>query len=184
VIVQIKENQEKLLLQCRAVSQDYHPVDVHRSRNKAHGRTEQRTVRSFRIPDHRRSWFHSRGWKDVAMIVEVTRVRSVFETKTKRWKRSTEIAHYVSTIVLSAAVFAEGIRGHWGIENCNHHVRDATLGEDRSRIRKNPEIMVKLRSTALNFLRATGATNIRQARLAFGFLPSSLLDHHRLIDER
>ena len=184
MIVQIKENQEKLLLQCRTISQDYNPQDIHRTRDKAHSRQEVRTVRCFSIPDHKQTWFSSRGWKDVAMIVCVDRERSVLDTEAKIWRRSTEESQYISTIPLSAQEFAEGIRGHWGIENRNHHVRDVTLGEDSSRIRKNPEIMVKLRSIALNLLRATGATNIRQARLAFGFLPSSLLAHHRLIDER
>lgn len=184
MIVQIKENQEKLLLQCRSVTQDYNAADRHVSRDKAHGRQEVRRVESFRIPDHKQAWFRSRGWKDVAMVVHVERRRAVFDPAAKAWRRSTESAHYVSTIALSAQEFAEGIRGHWGIENRNHHVRDVTLAEDASRIRKNPEIMVKLRSIALNLLRATGATNIRQARLAFAFLPSSLLGHHRLIDER
>jgi predicted transposase YbfD/YdcC len=184
VIVQIKENQEKLLLQCRSVTQDYNPKGVHASRDKGHGRQEERRVRSFSIPDHMQAWFRSRGWKDVAMIVHVERVRSVFDTQAKVWRRSREESHYVSTIPLFAKEFAEGIRDHWGIENRNHHVRDVTLGEDASRIRKNPEIMVKLRSAALNLLRTTGARNIRQARFAFGLRPALLLAHHRLIDER
>jgi hypothetical protein len=184
VIVQIKENQERLLRQCRSITQDYNAADMHLSRDKAHGRQEVRRVASFRIPDHQQAWFRCRGWKDVAMVVHVERRRSVFDPAAKAWRRSTESAHYVSTIALPAAEFAEGIRAHWGIENRNHHVRDVTLAEDASRIRKNPEIMVKLRSIALNLLRATGARNIRQSRFAFGCLPSSLLGYHRLIDER
>ena len=51
-------------------------------------------------------------------------------------------------------------RGHWSIENRSHYVRDVTLGEDASRIRKGcgPEIMAALRNAAIGFLRATGAT--------------------------
>lgn len=184
MIVQVKENQEKLLLQCRSITQDYNPTDVHTTRDKGHGRQEERRVRSFSIPDHMQTWFRSRGWKDIAMIVHVERVRSLFDTEAKIWRRSTEESHYVSTISLSAKEFAGGIREHWGIENRNHHVRDVTLGEDASRIRKNPEIMVKLRSAALNLLRATGAKNIRQARFSFGLHPSSLLAHRGLIYER
>ncbi len=42
----------------------------------------------------------------------------------------------------SAAEPAEGVRGHWGIENKIHHVRDAT-GEDASRVRTGdtPRVM-------------------------------------------
>lgn len=184
VIVQVKENQQTLFDQCRSVTHDYNAQDSHATRDKGHGRTEERTVRTFRIPDHKESWFRSRGWKDVSMIVQVERSRSVFDTVAKVWRRSTEESQYLSTIPLSAREFAQGIRNHWAIENRNHHVRDVTLGEDHSRIRKNPEIMVKLRSIALNLLRATGAKNIRQARFAFGLQPSSLLAHQRLIYER
>jgi len=184
VIVQIKENQEKLLLQCRSISQDYNHKDVHRTRDKGHGRQEKRTVSSFSIPDHMQGWFRSRGWKEIVMVVHVERVRSVFDTQAKAWCKSREDSHYISTIPLSAKEFAGGIREHWGIENRNHHVRDVSLGEDSSRIRKNPEIMVKLRSAALNLLRASGAKNIRQARFAFGLRPSALLEHRGLIYER
>jgi hypothetical protein len=56
-------------------------------------------------------------------------------------------------------------RGHWSIENRSHYVRDVTLSEDASRIRKGsgPEIMAALRNAAISFLRTTGATNIAEA---------------------
>ena len=43
-------------------------------------------------------------------------------------------------------------------------MRDVTLGEDASRIRKGsgPEIMAALRNAAIGFLRITGATNIAE----------------------
>ena len=41
-------------------------------------------------------------------------------------------------------------------------MRDVTLGEDASRVRKGsgPELMAALRNAAIGFLRSTGATNI------------------------
>ena len=42
-------------------------------------------------------------------------------------------------------------------------MRDVTLGEDGSRIRSRPGVMARLRSIALNILRANGVQNIRQA---------------------
>ena len=51
----------------------------------------------------------------------------------------------------------------WGIENRNHHVRDRTLGEDASRIRRQPGIVARLRSFALNILRAHGVGNVSEA---------------------
>ena len=55
------------------------------------------------------------------------------------------------------------IRGHWGIENKNHYVRDVTLLEDDSRIRIKPGHFSRLRSMALNILRANGVKNVREA---------------------
>ena len=44
-------------------------------------------------------------------------------------------------------------------------MRDVTLGEDASRIRKGggPEIMAAFRNAAIGLLRATGATKIAEA---------------------
>ena len=58
------------------------------------------------------------------------------------------------------------MRGHWGIENRNHHVRDRTLGEDASRIRQKPGIVARLRSFALNILRAHSVGNVSEALYA------------------
>jgi predicted transposase YbfD/YdcC len=43
-------------------------------------------------------------------------------------------------------------------------VRDVAFGEDASRIRKNPDIVARIRSFAYNLLRATGCQNIKNAR--------------------
>jgi hypothetical protein len=54
-------------------------------------------------------------------------------------------------------------RAHWGIENRAHHVRDRLLGEDASRIRCHPGIFARIRSFALNILRAHGVANVSEA---------------------
>ena len=48
------------------------------------------------------------------------------------------------------------------IENRDHHVRDRILGEDDSRIRRQPGRFARLRSLALHILRAHGIGNVRQ----------------------
>ena len=59
------------------------------------------------------------------------------------------------------------MRGHWGIENRNHHVRDRSLGEeDASRIRHKPGVLRPLRSFALNILRGHGVANVSEALYA------------------
>ena len=51
----------------------------------------------------------------------------------------------------------------WGIENRDHHVRDRVLREDDSRIRRKPGVFARLRSFALNVLRANGVSNVSEA---------------------
>lgn len=60
---------------------------------------------------------------------------------------------------------ASWIRGHWGIENRSHWVRDVTFGEDASRVRTGnaPRIMATLRSLAISLLRHAGHDNIAAA---------------------
>ncbi|MBC7953927.1 MAG: transposase [Rhodospirillaceae bacterium] len=62
-----------------------------------------------------------------------------------------------------ATAWAAAIRGHWGIENRNHYVRDVSCDEDKSRIRDNPGIIARARSFALNIMRKNGITNVAQA---------------------
>ena len=52
------------------------------------------------------------------------------------------------------------------IENQAHYVRDVTLGEDASRIRTRPGVMARIRSVALNILRANSVQNISLALYA------------------
>ncbi len=78
-----------------------------------------------------------------------------------------ETRHFVTSLpahVGPAALLGRG-RGHWGIENRLHHVRDVTLGEDASRVRSGaaPRVLAALRNTVIALLRATGATNIAAA---------------------
>ena len=57
------------------------------------------------------------------------------------------------------------VRGHWGIENCLHYVRDITMGEDGSQIRSAsaPQAMAAVRNPVLAILRLSGATNVAAA---------------------
>jgi predicted transposase YbfD/YdcC len=157
VIVQVKDNQKSLLKDCQSISQTTTPDDVYQEPvTKTRNRIESRKVEIFISP----VLTDDRKWALVKVVVKVERYRQVFETKSKTWKNSDEISFYISTIILSAHEFCQAIRNHWGIENRNHHVRDVTMGEDRSRIRTNPHIFAKLRSFALNILRKNNVENV------------------------
>jgi hypothetical protein len=68
-------------------------------------------------------------------------------------------------------------RGHWGIENRSHYVRDLTYDEDRSRIRvgNGPAIMASLRNFAIALARLRGVKNIASALRAFAHHPGRAL---------
>ncbi|MBU0492903.1 MAG: ISAs1 family transposase [Chloroflexi bacterium] len=157
VIVQVKENQQTLFHDCQTTTDTRQPDAVYQEPlTKAHNRIESRRVKVFTDLVLR----DSDKWHLVAAMVKVERRRRVLDTKTKRWQESDETAFYIATSVLDAEVFCQAIRRHWDIENGNHHVRDVTLGEDRSRIRDNPHLFAKLRSFALNILRANNVKNV------------------------
>ena len=157
VIVQVKENQPTLFQDCQVTAETHRPAEVYQEpMTKAHDRIESRQVQVFT----QRHLTDPDKWAGVQAMVKVERYRRVFDTRAKRWHPSDETSFYISTTVLSAEAFCVGIRGHWGIENRDHYVRDVTMGEDKSRIRTNPQIFAKLRSFALNILRANDVTNV------------------------
>ena len=158
VIVQVKGNQKTLLHDCETTAETMSPNDVYQEPViKTRNRIESRKVEVFTNT----AILAPSKWHLIKAIVRVERRRRIFDTKARRWKQCDEVSFYISTIVLNANVFCRGIRDHWGIENRNHHVRDVSLGEDQSRIRTNPHIMVKLKSFALNLLRANRVSNVK-----------------------
>lgn len=160
VIVQVKANQKTLLNDCKQVA-SRQPADATYQEpfSKAHNRIESRKVEVFLQP----ALTDADKWQAVAALVKVERFRQSFQTKTKSWKNSHETAYYISTTLLPPDEFCRTIRNHWGIENRDHYVRDVTFAEDRSRIRNNPHLFAKLRSFALNILRANHVHNVSQA---------------------
>lgn len=60
---------------------------------------------------------------------------------------------------------AAWMRGHWGVENRLHHVRDVTYWEDASRIRtgSGPRVMATLMNLAFGMQPAAGPLNIAEA---------------------
>ena len=73
----------------------------------------------------------------VAAIIAVERTVHAFQPATGLFKTSSELSFYLSNRAIAAEQAAAAVRGHWGIENRSHYVRDVTLCEEASRIRKN-----------------------------------------------
>jgi predicted transposase YbfD/YdcC len=96
----------------------------------------------------------------VAAIIAVERTVHAFQPATGLFKTSNETSFYLSNRPIGAEQAAAAIRGHWGIENRSHYVRDVTLCEDASRIRKNPGVFARIRSFAYNILRINQSDSI------------------------
>jgi len=64
------------------------------------------------------------------------------------------------------AALAYYIRGHWGIENRSHYVREVTYHEDLSQVRAGatPRVMATLRNLTTSLLRLVGFNNIAKGR--------------------
>lgn len=158
-IIQVKKNQKTLFEDCVRTSETMQLSDSYEElSNKIRNRIENRKVYIYEdmaIND-------TEKWQDIMAIIKVERKKELFDTKNKQWKVTDEVSYYVSTTLLSAEAFCRGIRGHWGIENSDHYVRDVSMNEDHSRIRKNPHIFSKLRSFALNIMRTNNVQNIAQ----------------------
>jgi hypothetical protein len=160
LLAQVKENQPALMERLREIAGQEPVLDTARSHDKGRNRQEDRIVQTFDLAGA----FAETDWAPhLATGIRVTRSTWLRSASTGLWTKREETAWYVSSASFSAKVFADAIRGHWGIENCSHHVRDVTMAEDRSRIRVNPGVFARLRSCALNILRANGVQNVADA---------------------
>lgn len=101
-------------------------------------------------------------WPGLAQVCRIVR------TVTRAGKTTQEIDYAITSVPreqAGASQLLEWWRGHWGIENCSHYVRDVTLGEDASRIRKGnaPQNMAALRNAIISLFRPKGEQNIAAA---------------------
>jgi len=156
----VKGNQPSLHDALSALCRSQAPIAVYDTTDRRrHGRQEHRRVEVFEVADGLDA-----DWQPhVACVVRVSRLTYLKDTRSGLWPTREEIGLYASQIALDAPTAARAIRGHWGIENRDHYVRDVALAEDASRIRHRPGIMVRVRSFALSILRANGVENVRQA---------------------
>jgi len=102
----------------------------------------------------------------VSCVARVSRQIYIKDTRSGLWAMREEVGYYLCQIHHDAEVLGGVIRAPWSIENRAHYVRDVTLSEDASRIRTRPGVMARIRSVALNVLRANDVQNISLALYA------------------
>jgi predicted transposase YbfD/YdcC len=133
-LLAVKDNQPTLnadIQECflQAYDTDFAGVkhEVFTTHEVGHGRHEERRYTVLYDPSGLSS---KEEWTDLNSVVQVIR------TRRQQDKESTEVAYFISSSTASAKVLADGVRGHWGIENGQHWCLDVLFGEDRCRARQ------------------------------------------------
>lgn len=134
------------------------------------GRLEERRLKSSRLLDGQTDW---PGLRQVLKLErKVTHKRRGTE-----WQETAYAITSLGTEEASAAELLELWRGHWGIENRLHWVRDVQYREDKLAVRKGlvPQVMAAFRNAALSVLRLRGEKNIAAACRRFAAQPELAL---------
>jgi hypothetical protein len=102
-------------------------------------------------------------WPGAAQVARIERRRSIGD------KDSIEVA-YIITSLPAAEAGPERLlalsRGHWGIENRLHWLRDTALDEDRCRVRAGARALAAIRNLVLWLIRSRGLS-VPEARENF-----------------
>jgi predicted transposase YbfD/YdcC len=176
VLVQVKGNQPTLLQGITALAAETQPHSAHHEDQLGQrNRIETRCTAVWSVAAEPLG----AEWSPVRCLIRVRRHTEVFNTRLAAWQPRSEVAWYVCTRTLSARQAHQAVRDHWLIENALHYVRDVTLGEDASRIRREPGVFAQLRTWALNLLRQAGHDNILAARQIVGWSEKVLLQLYR-----
>ncbi|MDQ3456729.1 MAG: transposase [Actinomycetota bacterium] len=83
-------------------------------------------------------------------------------------KAAVEVTYAITSLRperAGAAALLRLLRGHWGIENGAHHVRDVTFDEDRCQIRTGaaPQAFAACRNLVIALLRRARYDNVAEA---------------------
>jgi predicted transposase YbfD/YdcC len=121
-------------------------VSQHLTEEKEHGRETTRTYYVCPVPDDLPDASRWKNLKALGLAINET---------LRGDEMVSEFRYYILSKKLSGKKFAEGVRGHWSIENQLHWQLDVTFGEDQSRLRKghSDANFSILRRTALSLLK-------------------------------
>ena len=160
----VKENQPAMYAAIDLVFQvpppplPEHHLDQVTTLDKGHGRLETRTLERTCALN---------GYVDWPEVGQVLR-RTCQRIKLTTGEVSEEVTYGVTSLGWheADARLVEALwRGHWGIENKVHYVRDVTFGEDAGQIHvgQAPQALAALRNGLLTVLRSKGVTHIADA---------------------
>jgi Transposase DDE domain len=113
-------------------------------------------------------------WPGVGQAFELERVREL------PGKVEVEVVYGITSLTREQADARRLLdlgRGHWGIENGLHYVKDETLGEDRCRVRtgSSPQVLGSLRNVAVHLLEGVKAASKAAAARRLAVHPNEAL---------
>jgi hypothetical protein len=122
------------------------------------------------------SGVHGTPWPHLRQICCLERHR-LFVRRGQVLATEVEVRYYVTSLppdYADAKRLLALIRGHWGIENRLHYVRDVTFDEDRCQMRGGaiPETFAACRNLVIALLRRSGAPNIAAALRTYAARPA------------
>ncbi|MCY4651770.1 MAG: ISAs1 family transposase [Dehalococcoidia bacterium] len=113
-------------------------------------------------------------WPGQRQVLKVESWRAV------KGKQTRQVRYAITSLGprIPAARLMKLVRGHWGIENRLHYVRDVTMGEDGSQARTDsaPQMMDAVRNLVVSILRMRGERNIAAAIRKIGWKPNGALE--------
>jgi predicted transposase YbfD/YdcC len=156
----VKDNQPSLRTLVELAIEDTNRPICSETRmvSKAHGRIDDRRIIV-------KQWSH-----DLANRHAFPYISQIFKI-TRSWtdlaggKPKCDTRYFITSATpehANADELLQCVLEHWAIENSSHYVRDETLGEDRSRIRKGnaPQVMATIRNISIAIIRVSGGENI------------------------
>ncbi len=159
-VAQVKGNQKTLLEEVKRVARSQIPLSTYHLEQKGHGRDMTWQVSVFDASNSGKT----AEWKNLKRVILVKRER------TQKQKSIKKDAFFISDLALQSEEFHQGIRGHWGIENRLHWVKDVVHKEDSNRIKKEnaPLNRAVLSTIAINIHRKNGHQSITYGQIKFG----------------
>lgn len=142
--------------------------------DKGHGRITIRNLQaSSRLAGHL-------DWPGLQQVCRIERLVK------EKGRESKEIAYAITSLSAEQTTAADLLaynRGHWGIENRLHWVRDVSFGEDdcRAKVQHCPQNLAALRNVTLTLLRRAGVNDILSTLRDFATRPTDLLKFLRIL---
>lgn len=155
-VLQVKGNQPKLLKAIKETVSQTTPEDIDYTLEKNRGREEHRAVYVYQA----KGGEIYNDWPKISYVIHV------ISSGTRSGRSFKENRYYITNkLIDDASVYNRGIRGHWGIENVMHWVKDVIQIEDTGMVKDliRSENLSVIRNIVMNLYRISGHHSIKYA---------------------